>query len=140
MAGLRAGFAIARKETIDELRRVRTPFGLNSFTEAATIGALDNRGWIEDRVRQMRLQREFLSKRMDGLGFAVLPSVCNFVTAKCQVNGPGLVFALKERGVAVRDCNSFPMLEDHIRVTVGPRPMMERFLEAAAQSIEEVSP
>jgi len=140
MAGLRAGFAIARKETIDELRRVRTPFGLNSFTEAATIGALDNRGWIEDRVRQMRLQREFLSKRMDGLGFAVLPSVCNFVTAKCPVNGPGLVLALKERGVAVRDCNSFPMLEDHIRVTVGPRPMMERFLEAAAQSIEEVSP
>jgi histidinol-phosphate aminotransferase len=77
---------------------------------------------------------------MEGLGFEVLPSVCNFVTAKCPVNGPRLVLALKERGVAVRDCSSFPMLEDHIRVTVGPRPMMERFLEAAARSIEGVSP
>ena len=139
MAGLRAGYAVARKETIDELRRVRTPFGLNSFTEAAAIGAMDNRAWVEDTVARMRVQREFLSKRMRELGFEVLPSVCNFVTAKCPVDGPGLVSRLRERGVVVRDCNSFNLLNDHIRVTVGPRSLMERFLEAAAQSIEEAS-
>lgn len=137
MAGLRAGFAVARKETVDELRRVRTPFGLNSFTEAATIAALDNRDWVEDRVRMMRVEREYLSKGMESLGFAPLPSVCNFVTARCPVNGPKLVLALRERGVAIRDCTSFPMLKDHIRVTVGPRPMMDKFLEAVGESIQE---
>lgn len=140
MAGLRAGFAVARKETVDELRRVRTPFGLNSFTEAVAIGAIDNRAWVEDTVARMRIQREFLSTRMEGLGFEVLPSVCNFVTARCPVDGPWLVAKLRGRGVVVRDCSSFPLLNDHIRVTVGPRPLMERFLEAAATSIEEATP
>jgi histidinol-phosphate/aromatic aminotransferase/cobyric acid decarboxylase-like protein len=31
--------------------------------------------------------------------------------------------------VAVRDCNSYPLLENHIRVTVGPRPMLDKLLE-----------
>lgn len=131
LAGLRAGFAIARSEIIDELRRVRTPFGLNSFTEAVAIRAIDNKKWVNAAVSKMQIEREYLSNRMTALGFSVKPSVCNFVIGKSTMDGPTLVAALKDRGVAVRDCSSFPMLKDYIRVTVGPREMMDKFLVEA---------
>ncbi len=131
LAGLRAGFAVARKDVIDELRRVRTPFGLNSFTEAVAIRALDNRRWVEDRVAEMKSERAYLDSRLKAMGFRTYPSACNYITAKCPGKGPALVAALRERGVVVRDCSSFPTLEDHIRVTVGPRWMMDRFVAEA---------
>lgn len=134
LAGLRAGFAIARREVVDELRRVRTPFGLNSFTEAVVVRAIDNWPWVEEKVAEMRKERAYLESQLLSLGFATYPSECNFITAKCPVNGPQFVASLRARGVAVRDCSSFPMLEDHIRVTVGPRWMMDRFV-AEAESV-----
>ena len=128
LAGLRAGFAIARKEVIEELRRVRTPFGLNSFTEAVVTRALDHRSWVRETVAEMKKERAYLDGKLRALGFRTYPSECNFLIAKSPVNGPALVSSLRARGVAVRDCTPFPMMNDHIRVTIGPRTMMDRFL------------
>lgn len=140
MAGLRAGFAMARKEVVDELRRVRTPFGLNSFTEAVAIRALDHRRWVDEKAAEMRRERANLRSRMDSMGFQTLPSECNFVTARCPAEGTPFVAALRARGVAVRDCSSMPMLEDYIRVTVGPRWMMDRFVAEAESAISGGAP
>ncbi len=128
LAGLRAGYAVSRKELIDELRRVRTPFGLNSFTEAVAIAAMDNRKWLDDTVSLMKSERAWLGPRLEKLGFKVYPSECNFLLCRSPVDGPALVAALRSEGVATRDCNSYPLLENHIRITIAPRPMLERLL------------
>jgi histidinol-phosphate aminotransferase len=128
IAGLRAGYAVSRKELIDELRRVRTPFGLNSFTEAVAIAAMDNKKWINDTVAQMKSERAWLRPRLEKLGFKVYPSECNFLLCKSPVNSPALVSALRSEGVATRDCNSYPLLENHMRITIAPKPMLETLL------------
>jgi len=129
LAGLRAGFAISSKAVIDELRRVRTPFGLNSFTEAAAIRALDNREWISETVARVKSERDYLASELKKRGFLVYPSECNFLLCKPPVPGPALVAALKSEGVAIRDLNSFPLLENHVRITIAPRPMLVTLLE-----------
>jgi histidinol-phosphate aminotransferase len=129
IAGLRVGYAVARKEIIDELRAVRTPFGLNSFAEAVAMKALDNKKWVREAVDRMRAERSYLAVKLVAQGFKVYPSDCNFLLCKAPVAGPALVSALRGEGVAVRDCNSYPLLENHIRVTVGPRPMLDKLLE-----------
>lgn len=129
IAGLRVGYAMSRKEVIDELRAVRTPFGLNSFAEAVAVRALDNRKWVDDVVAQMRSERSYLANKLLRLGFTVYPSDCNFLLCKSPVAGPALVSALRGEGVAVRDCGSYPLLENHIRITVGPRPMLDKLLD-----------
>ena len=139
IAGLRAGFAISREEVVDEVRRVRTPFGLNSFTEFVAIAALDNREWVDAKVREMKVQREYLAKMMTPLGFGPYPSECNFLLCKSPVNSETLVRTLREKGVAIRDCGAYPLLRDHVRVTIGPRPMMDRFLEVLQPVLDEVS-
>ncbi len=128
LAGLRAGYAISRKEVIDELRRVRTPFGLNSFTESVAIAALDDKKWVNETIAQMKSERAWLGPRLRTLGFEVYPSECNFLLCKSPISGPALVSALRSEGVATRDCNSYPLLENHLRITIAPRPMLEKLV------------
>ena len=139
MAGLRVGFAISRKEVVDELRSVRTPFGLNSFAEAAAIKALDNRSWVDEAIAKMKAERSRLAPKLVSLGFKVYPSDCNFLLCKAPVDGPALVSALRGEGVAIRDCNSYPLLESHVRITIGPRPMLEVLLEKLEHLLSERS-
>lgn len=129
LAGLRVGFAVARKEIVDELRRFRTPFGLNSFSEAVAVAALDHRDWVDETIGRMRKEREYLARRLDALGFKVYPSCCNFLLCRPPVPGPALVSALRGEGVAIRDCNSYPLLENHVRITVGPRELLDKLLD-----------
>jgi histidinol-phosphate aminotransferase len=140
VAGLRAGFAIAREEIVDELRRVRTPFGLNSFTEAVAIAALDKTAWVKEKIEEMKVEREYLAKRISTLGLKVYPSECNFLLCGCRFSSGTLVSRLREQGVVIRDCGGYPLLKDHVRVTVGPRQSMDRFLEALGPTIEEIAP
>jgi len=129
IAGLRVGYAIAPKEIIGELRRVRTPFGLNSFTEAVAIRTLEHRQWVMGTVRRMQSERQYLASKLISLGFEVYPSCCNFLLCKAPVASPALVSALRGEGVAIRDCSSYPLLENHVRITIGPRAMLDTLLE-----------
>jgi len=133
MAGLRVGFAISRKEVIDELRRVRTPFGVNSFSEAVAVRSMEDKAWVNGVLAKVKSEAAFLKPRLEKLGFKVYPTKCNFLLCKSPVPGPNLVSALKTAGVAVRDCNSFPTLEDHIRITLAPRLMLDVLLEKLEQ-------
>jgi histidinol-phosphate aminotransferase len=129
LAGLRIGFAIARKELVDELREFRTPFGLNSFSEAVGVKALESDDWVKEVVSKANMERAYLAPKLEALGFTVYPSCCNFLLCKCPVVGPALVSALRGEGVAIRDCNSYPLLENHVRITLGPRPMLDVLLD-----------
>lgn len=129
IAGLRIGYAISRKEVIDELRAVRTPFGLNSFAEAVAISALDSRVWVDQMISRMKTERSYLAQKLSSMGFIVYPSDCNFLLCKSPVPSTALVSALRAEGVAIRDCSNYPLLENHVRVTVGPREMIDKLLE-----------
>ena len=129
MAGLRVGFAISRKEVIDELRGVRTPFGVNSFSEAVAMKAIEDKEWVNGVVAKVKSGATYLGSRLEKLGFKVYPTECNFLLCRSPVPGPDLVSALKAEGVAIRDCDMFPLLEDHVRITLAPRPMLDVLLE-----------
>lgn len=129
MAGLRVGYGIARKEVIDELRFARTPFGVNSFSEAVAIRALDKKDWIKEVVGKVKFSKDYLSPKLTKLGFQVYESDTSFLICRCPVPGPALVGALLSEGVAIRDLNKFPLLENHVRVTMAPTSMLDVLLE-----------
>lgn len=136
LAGLRIGFAMARKELIDELREFRTPFGLNSFSEAVAVKALESDEWVKEVVSRVRTEAAYLRPKLEKVGFKVYPTCCNFLLCKCPVDGPALVSALKGEGVAIRDCGSYPLLENHVRITLGPRPMLDILLDRLEHLLE----
>jgi histidinol-phosphate aminotransferase len=139
LAGLRVGYAMARKELIDQLREFRTPFGLNSFSEAVAVKAMDSHAWVREVVSKVKAERAYLATKLEPLGFSVYPSCCNFLLCKCPVDGPALVSALRGEGVAIRDCGSYPLLENHVRITIGPRPMLDGLLDRLEHLLEGAS-
>ncbi len=129
MAGLRVGFAMSRREVIDELRQVRTPFGVNSFSEAVAMRAIEDKAWVNEVLAKVKSEAAYLKPKLEKLGFTVYPTSCNFLLCKSPVPGSNLVSALKTEGVAIRDCNMFPLLENHVRITLAPRTMLDVLLE-----------
>jgi histidinol-phosphate aminotransferase len=139
LAGLRIGYATARKELIDQLREFRTPFGLNAFSEAVAVRALDDPAWVKDVVSKVKAGRAYLASKLEALGFKVYPSLCNFLLCKSPTGSSALVSALRAEGIAIRDCNSYPLLENHVRITIGPREMLDALIDKLEHLLAGVS-
>lgn len=136
LAGLRVGFAVGDPAVIAEVEKSRGPYKVGQLAERAALAALEDRqGWVPEIVGEIRENRVRLASALEERGFSPLPSDANFL---CVPLAPRLAGwsaeaasgALRERDVAVRPFPALPGIGEALRVTLGPWPLMERFLEA----------
>jgi histidinol dehydrogenase len=142
LAGLRVGYAIGPARLIREIEKSRGPYKVTATANAAALAALtEDEPWVRDVARQVRENRERLAAELRALGLRVWPSQANFVLVQAPATDGGaasgeqnaarrLGAALRERGVAVRVFPALPHAGDCVRVSVGPWPLMQRFLDA----------
>ena len=131
LAGLRVGVGIASPEVAKEIEKSRGPYMVNSLAEAAGAAVLrDEEGWVERTVAECTRNRERLTEALRTRGLSPLPSAANFLMIPVP-EGCALRYAngLRRKGVAIRPFPVMPDIGDGIRVTVGPWPLMERFLD-----------
>lgn len=130
LAGLRVGYGIGTPEIIAEIRKARGPYKVGGVSElAATIALTQDKEWMFDGVRKTITNRERLATELIQRGFKSLPSSANFLLV--PVNDCGKVSrSLASAGIAVRAFAGLSGVGDAIRITIGPWPMMERFLDA----------
>ena len=121
LAGLRLGYAIANREIIDRLRRVRPPWNVNVVAQKAGVVALRDDSYLERCEPKIKQAKQFLVDELGRVGFTVIPSKTNFFLVRA---GDGKKFrsALLRRGIMVRDCASFGLPE---YVRIAPRTMPE---------------
>jgi len=135
MAGMRLGYAIAAPEWIAELDKVRPPYNVNAFTQAAAVELLTDTDWIADQARAIRSERSRLETALGRLsGVAVFPSQANFVLAR--VPDADAAFArLTDRGILVKNLHgSNPLLANCLRITVGTPQENDALLGAFAEA------
>ncbi len=133
LAGLRVGYAVGPEPLVVEVEKSRGPYKVSAVAERAALAALEGDiGWVRARVAEVRENRVRLARALTSRGFAPLPSSANFVLVPVP-DAKGLTRALRERGVAVRPFEGLCGVGDAIRVSVGPWPMLERFLDALAE-------
>jgi len=122
LAGLRVGFAIGHAELIDGLQRVKNSFNsypLDRLAQAGALAAIADHEWFETTRQAVITSRARLTRDLESLGFAVLPSCANFVFARHPARDAGeLAQALRERGIIVRHFRQ-PRIEQFLRITVG---------------------
>ncbi len=130
LAGLRVGYGIMNARVADMLNRVRQPFNVNAFAQAAAIAALSDTAYVEDSRALNRDGKRALEEGLRTLGLSFVPSHANFVLVK--VGDAGRVYqALLRRGVIVRPVANYA-LPEWLRVTVGLPAENQRFLAALA--------
>lgn len=135
LAGLRVGLGFGSAPLIREVEKSRGPYKVSRLAEAAAVAALrDREGWIDTTVGECVANRDRLTGELAKRGLSPLASRANFILFPVPPGAAGrLSNALREHDVAVRPFSGCPDVGDALRVTVGPWPLMERFLEAVDQ-------
>jgi histidinol-phosphate aminotransferase len=139
MAAARLGYLVGPSWLVAELDKVVLPYHLDTAKQIAGTLALRYVDDMDERVHQIVSERERISAAMADLGVDVFPSGANFVLFRPRTqSGRSVWQGLLERDVLVRDCSSWPRLDDCLRVTVGTPDENDAFLAALAATLAEV--
>ncbi len=140
LAGLRVGFAIGDAELIAGLNRVKNSFNsypVDRLAQAGALAAIEDSANVEKRCKRIMAVREGVSVALRGIGFEVLPSAANFIMAKYwNVTAPELFGHLREHNILVRYFDK-PRLDEYLRITIGTRSDMRKFLDVVEEYIEK---
>jgi len=132
LAGLRVGFALGQAELIEGLERVKNsfhPYALDKLALAGAQAAFEDDTYFTQTLKKVIATRERVSKSLQVLGFAVLPSKTNFVFAKHPKHDASVLFdKLREQRIIVRYFNK-PRLNEYLRISIGTEAEMDKFLE-----------
>jgi histidinol-phosphate aminotransferase len=138
LAGLRVGLGFGSEAVIREVEKSRGPYKVNRLAEAAAVAALrDPEGWVDATVAEAVANRERLFAELARRGLKPLPSRANFLLVPvAEGRARDFSNALREQDVAVRPFPGCPDVGDALRVTLGPWPLMERFLGAMDEVLD----
>lgn len=143
MAGLRLGYAVCGDIGLaGRLRLTGQPWGVSIPAQEAGAAALGESGYLEQARILVRKEREWMGKRLAGLGFKVFPSQANYLLFKDEEeHRHGYLWdGLRKKGILIRDCGNFNGLERkeggdgvrYYRVGIRSHEENERLLEAVS--------
>jgi histidinol-phosphate aminotransferase len=133
MAGLRCGYCVAQRETIERMHPHQPWDSVNIMALAAAIASLNDPGQVANGKRLNSEAKTFLTSELDTMGYKQIPSQANFVMIDVKRPVAPLIQAMKQKNVQVG--RLFPALPNHMRVTIGKKTEMENFLSAFRQIV-----
>jgi len=131
MAGLRCGYCVAQKETLERMRPYQMWDSVNIMALAAASASLDDPDQVPNGQRLNTEAKMFVISELARAGYKTIPSQANFIMVDCRRPVVPLIKAMKEQNVHVG--RLFPTLPNHMRVTIGKKPEMETFVSAFKQ-------
>lgn len=140
MAGARLGFGVGSAELIADLNMIKystNPYNVNSVTQAAGIGTLEDEEYTRKNCQSIIENREYTVRALSSLGFTMTDSMANFIFVRHPaISGGELYSKLRERGILVRHFTK-EKIADYNRITVGSREQMEGLIGAISEILEE---
>lgn len=139
-AGGRLGFAMGSPELIRDLTLIQystNPYNVNNLTLILAEAAVDSNEYYLSNSLRIQKTRESTAKRLEELGFRVIPSKTNFVfAAHASVPGDVIYDRLKEKGILVRHFST-EKIKDYNRISIGTDEQMDTLIERIKEILEE---
>ncbi len=139
LAGLRLGMLAAPEEQMQWLRRVISPYSVNSLALVCLPAALADQAYIDWYVAEVLAARVEFTAALDRLGVRYWPSQANFVLAFIGPQHAEFCRAMRERGVLVRDRSADPGCDGCVRITIGTREHTAKGAAAMAEVLKQLS-
>jgi histidinol-phosphate aminotransferase len=127
MAGLRVGYAIGQKATLDKMRPWMLGSNVNALALAAATMTIGDSQHIVAEVKRNADARDYTKKFFKDAGFAVAGAEGNFLMVNVRRDIRALKAELIKRNIAVG--RPFPPLTTHLRISIGTMPEMKKALE-----------
>ncbi len=133
LASMRCGFAVSNPEISSALKKIKSPYNVNSLTQAAAAAALENADELLKITEIIKNKRDRISECMKEIAktvdITVYPSDTNFVLVKvgekAYVGGAKAIFdALCEKGIRVR------LMGEYLRISAGTETETDEFITA----------
>lgn len=133
LAGMRVGYAIARKEIVEALEKVRLPFAIPTPSVATAISAIRSLDYYIKIREKIIEERERVFSELKKLGFEVYPSETNFLLFKAK----RVIFEkFLESKIVVRYLSGLIGLEgEFIRLTIGKKEENDKLLRILESSV-----
>lgn len=132
LASFRVGYGLSSIEIADLMNRIRPPFNVNAYGQAAAIAALADSDYMQKSIEQNKRGLQALQVACNKLGLSYLPSAANFITIDFGVDAEKINNALLLDGVIVRS-NAGYNLPTTLRVSIGTDTENQRFIDAITQ-------
>ena len=120
LAGIRIGYAIASKQIIDILQKMKIPWSVNVLAQEAGIVAIKNKSHLIKSKSIIKKEYNFLKNKISNMqGFECNDSSTNFILIKIKQDSTKLQKKLLKNKILIRDCKNFRGLNNHyIRVAI----------------------
>jgi len=133
LAGLRFGYAIAGKDLIAGLLKVKDSYNVDAVAIALATAAIKDQDYFRANVEKVKRNRQMLTGGLRALGFEVGDSCANFVLARMtDGSAAGIYEQLAQRNIYVRFFDT-PDLSDKLRISVGTATENEKLLAALGE-------
>jgi histidinol-phosphate aminotransferase len=139
LAGLRVGFAVARRETLERMESYRPPGSVSTISVTVVAEALADPATLADTVARVHAERTRLGTALASIGWKVDPSVTNFllVDFDSPERAGRVAESLLGRGLVPRTFPAEHPLSGHLRFTVRATWEDDRLIEAAGEIARE---
>lgn len=133
LAGLRFGYAIADKDLIAGLLKVKDSYNVDAVAIALATAAVKDQDYFAENLAKVKRDRQTLTEGLRKLGFEVGDSCSNFVLARTKDgSAAGIYEQLAQRNIYVRFFDT-PDLSDKLRISVGTKAENEKLLAALGE-------
>ncbi|MTI38465.1 pyridoxal phosphate-dependent aminotransferase [Fulvivirga lutimaris] len=134
MAGLRVGYVVAQKETLDKLQKItRGGMGITYPSIYAASASMDDTTFLEKSKKLNTASREHVYASLDAMGMDYVKSYTSFVLFPIELEGKAFLKMMTEQGVGVR---SFEIHgKNYCRVSMGTLDEMKIFSKALKKVI-----
>jgi histidinol-phosphate aminotransferase len=140
LAGLRVGYALGHPDLIEALTRVKDSFNsypIDRLAEVGAIAAMEDVEYFEETCNKVIATRESLVKRLEAMGFIVLPSGGNFIFTKhAALDGAELAAKLREKNIIVRHFNKPERIAPYLRITIGTDLQSQALITAITEILQ----
>jgi histidinol-phosphate aminotransferase len=138
LAGLRLGVLAGPVELMRWIRRVISPYSVNSLALACLAPALEDAAYIDWYVGEVVAARAEFEAALDAANVRRWPSRANFVLVDIGAEHAQFVRMMHAGGVLVRDRSSDPGCDGRVRITIGTREQMREAATVLNRTLERL--
>lgn len=124
LAGLRLGLLAGPVELMRWIRRVLSPYSVNSLALACLPPALEDAAYLDWYVGEVVAARAEFEAVLDKARVRRWPSHANFVLVEIGPEHAAFIRFMRSAGVLVRDRSNDPGCDGCVRITIGTRQQM----------------
>lgn len=139
LAGLRLGLLAGSPSLMRWVRRVLSPYSVNSLALACLAPALEDSAYLEWYVGEVLQARAEFEATLDTVGLRRWPSHANFVLVDVGERHREFTTRMRDAGVLVRDRSNDPGCDGCVRITIGTREQMQRAAVALQSTLAALS-